>query len=131
MSLKENILKLTEFLLIQKKTKDQRFLEFHQFHKWCLENIDPVLWEKIGRIYGISVSTSGSYLELSLEDYKGWAIDYENSHMLIKPIKEIEKMFYDRLVTVLHSEQLPATKEQISEVIKTIDDVFLNALSNK
>jgi hypothetical protein len=112
-------------LKTKREIQEKSFKEFHEFHKWLLENIDPILWDKVD----ITVDEVNRYsLKLSIEDYKFWGETYATSlYRLMKllPINKIKQKVFSKIIEV--SKQCDVTnKKALDEVLKNIDDVYLS-----
>lgn len=123
----DKIKKMADFIAASireaKKTREEKFTAFHEFHKWLLENIDPAVCAAVGNIQGVSGNRWG--LEISTKDYQWWAEKYASGEDLnLKPLDEIKRMVFGRIMEVAKT-CTPQTKESIQATIALIDDVYL------
>jgi len=107
------------------KSNEEKFMEFHEFHKWLLENIDPLLWNQIGTVNEITMDASNYGIAISVADYKWWAEKFtSNPNLQLKPLKEIQKRIFARILEVSKDINIPGTAN-IHNTLSLIDQVYL------
>lgn len=114
----DNIKKLAEVLKQTAKSNDQKYKEFHEFHKWLIENIDEAVCEEIGTVNEVA---EGKGLLISLLDYNWWNEQYlKNKNLKLKPLSEIKRLVYTQMLRTAKTEQLGAPDK--AAMLKMIDE---------
>lgn len=124
MSIKETILKISNFITINQKMRDKRFYDLLDFMKWCIVNIPQDVRKHIGTLNNIDEKNSLS-MRLDLQDYNWFQSKYcSNPQLLIKDIKVIEKAVLDRLLNINMQQNFIEKKEELESVIAEIDAIY-------
>lgn len=103
-------------------TNDEKFKQFHEFHKWLVENMP----NKLKQAYNTSSfdnkvrpSTNKEYcVDITIQDYLWWETVYNAELIDIKDIKTIKKDTLMKLAKILdHSITLDGNDKEIQKII--------------
>ena len=139
----ENLLQSAVKLFNMSKEKKMNELkEFHEWHKYLIENVPSDLAKKIGKIevggtkefrlvsqnigeYRRNLVDSSLTIEITLKSYNEYAIkiNSENKPKLFK-LDKIKKDFTTKLVSIMTDLDFDSVeKDEVSNLIKMIDEV--------
>lgn len=109
-------------------TNDERFKQFHTFHKWLIENMP----EKLKQAYNNSgnnrinavINKDGWKVELTIADYLWWQTQHEADLLVFKNIDAIKKEMLIALSNLLHTITLDGNDKEIQKIIfGTIEEI--------
>lgn len=126
----DKIKKLIEIHCTSQKKRDERFKDFHEFHKWLLKTV-PIEIQKIMRKNERHICTHPSVnfptmaVDLTVEDYEWWAEEYkQNPLIILKDIKEIQKEVYETLEKLVMSNIVTENTKDLDKALKLIDEKY-------
>lgn len=101
-------------------TNDEKFKQFHEFHKWLIENMP----EKLKQAYNssnqrINVATNkdGWTVELSIKDYLWWETQYNSCLLNMKDIDVIKREMLSTLASILETITLDENDKELYKII--------------
>lgn len=102
-------------------TNDEKFKQFHEFHKWLIENMP----EKLKQAYNNSgnkrinavTNKDGWSVELSIKDYLWWETQYNSCLLDMKDIDVIKREMLSKLASILGTITLDENDKELYEII--------------
>lgn len=101
-------------------TNDEKFKQFHEFHKWLIENMP----DKLKKAYNnsgnkrINVITNKEWsVELSITDYLWWETQHAGDLLNFKDIDVIKKEMLLALANILETITLDENDKEIQKLI--------------
>ena len=106
------------------KIKDERFKEFDEFNKWCVENFPLRLRRDLVayRIKPIDDAKSNSFMGFNAKDVLWWRGKYEAENCLMRPIKDIKRETMQACLDIMDS----LCVDELDEKTKALYDAILN-----
>lgn len=102
-------------------TNEEKFKQFHEFHKWLIENMPQKLKQAYNssgesRINAVLNKPNWS-IELTITDYLWWEVQY-NAYLLdMKDIDIIKKEMLSALARILETITLDENDKEIQKII--------------
>lgn len=108
-------------------TNEEKFKQFHEFHKWLIENMP----EKLKHAYNNSdkrinavTNKDGWKVVLSIDDYLWWETQHEADLLVFKNIDVIKKEMLMALSNILHTVTLDGNDKEVQKIIfGTIEEI--------
>lgn len=102
-------------------TNDEKFKQFHEFHKWLIENMPQKLKQAYNssgdkRINAVT-NKDGWSVELSIKDYLWWEAEYNVCLLDMKDIDIIKKEMLSALAGILETITLDKNDKEIQKII--------------
>lgn len=101
-------------------TNDEKFKQFHEFHKWLIENMP----DKLKQAYNNSkkrinpvTNKDGWSVELSIKDYLWWETQHAGDLLIFKDIDVIKKEMLIALSNILDSITLDGNDKDLQKII--------------
>lgn len=101
-------------------TNDEKFKQFHEFHKWLIENMP----DKLKKAYNnsgnkrINAITNKEWsVELSITDYLWWETQHAGDLLNFKDIDVIKKEMLLALANILETITLDENDKEIQKLI--------------
>lgn len=102
-------------------TNDEKFKQFHEFHKWLIENMPP----KLKKAYNNSgnkrinpvTNKDGWSVELSIKDYLWWETQNAGDLLNFNDIDVIKKEMLLALANILETITLDENDKEIQKLI--------------
>lgn len=127
MSIRNRMTYLCDIICTNQKEKNKRFEDLFEFMTWAIKNIPLDIRNQLGSSSDIVLTRRDGvgYVELSLQDYNWWKQFYANHRFCtIKPIKEIEKEFMNKILALATTNEYIEKKEQLEEIIAQINEIY-------
>lgn len=102
-------------------TNEEKFNQFHEFHKWLIENMPDKLKQAYNnsgdkRINAVT-NKDGWRVELSIKDYLWWEIQNAGDLLIFKDIDVIKKEMLIALSNILDSINLVGNDKDLQKII--------------
>lgn len=101
-------------------TNDEKFNQFHEFHKWLIENMPDKLKQAYNnsnqRINAVT-NKDGWKVELSITDYLWWETQNAGNLLIFKNIDVIKKEMLIALSNILDSITLDGNDKDLLKII--------------
>lgn len=102
-------------------TNEEKFKQFHEFHKWLIENMPEKLkqaYNKSGdkRINAVT-NKDGWRVELTIKDYLWWETQNAGDLLIFKDIDVIKKEMLIALSNILDSITLDGNDKDLQKII--------------
>ena len=102
-------------------TNEEKFKQFHEFHKWLIENMP----QKLKQAYNTSgnkrinavTNKDGWSVELTITDYLWWETQYNSSMLDMKDIDVIKKEMLIALANILETITLDENDKDLQKII--------------
>lgn len=103
------------------ETNDEKFKQFHEFHKWLIENMPQKLKQEYNssgeRRINAVLNKPGWSIELTISDYLWWEAQYNSCLLDMKDIDIIKKEMLTALARILETISLDENDKEIRKII--------------
>lgn len=108
-------------------TNEEKFKQFHEFHKWLIENMSDKLkqaYNNSGKRINAVTNKDGWKVELTIDDYLWWETQHEADLLVFKNIDVIKKEMLIALSNILHTVTLDGNDKEVQKIIfGTIEEI--------
>ena len=102
-------------------TNEEKFKQFHEFHKWLIENMPEKLkqaYNKSGnKRINAATNKDGWAVELTITDYLWWETQHAGDLLIFKDIDVIKKEMLIALANILETISLDENDKDLHKII--------------